>query len=348
MLTKPAPPGACLPRPIWESSMPTSPSSSIGSPDPYGTVSEPDDKPLLAPIKWRVPALLFVATVASILYTAAALFSSSHEGGGVRLADGVSYMVSLLAILLTHEFAHYLFARHHGVNASLPHFIPMPLLSPFGTMGAVIIMRDRIKSKNALLDIGASGPLAGMVVAIPVLLYGLAHSQVSPPVESGMQEGQSLFYWILKSIAIGPIPDGWDVQLHPMAFAGWTGLFITMLNLLPVGQLDGGHVAYALFGPRQNQISKFIRYSLLLLVPINAAWRLAPALHGGLNSKLVNMAISASTMWLGWFVVLTVLERLSGGGHPPTEPGELSPGRRIVAIGSLILFVLLFMPTPLM
>jgi membrane-associated protease RseP (regulator of RpoE activity) len=324
--------------------MPTSPSSSIGSPDPYGTVSDPDIKPVLAPVRWRRPAMLFVGTVASILYTAAL---AGHPGP-FRLANGVSYTVCLLAILLTHEFAHYAFARYHRVNASLPHFIPMPFISPFGTMGAVIFMRDRIKSRNALLDIGASGPLAGLLVAIPVLLYGLAHSEIAPAAEPGtMQEGQSLFYWLLKSIAIGPIPEGWDVQLSPIAFAGWTGLFITMLNLLPVGQLDGGHVAYALFGPRQHRISRFIRYGLLLLVPINALWRLAPGLRSGLDDRLWSMAASASIPWFGWFVVLTLLERW-GGGHPPTESGELSGNRRIIAIGTLVLFVLLFMPTPLM
>jgi membrane-associated protease RseP (regulator of RpoE activity) len=323
--------------------MPTLPSSSIGSPDPYGTVSDPDVAPALAPVQWRVPALLFMATIASVLYTAALA-----EPGPVRLVNGVSYTVSLLAILLTHEFAHYAFARYHRVNASLPHFIPLPIVSLFGTMGAVIFMRDRIKSRNALVDIGASGPIAGMVVAIPVLLYGLAHSEIMPRAEAGtMQEGQSLFYWLLKSIAIGPIPEGWDVKLSPIAFAGWTGLFITMLNLLPVGQLDGGHVAYALFGPRQHRISKLVRYGLLLLVPINALWRLAPALRSGFDDQLWTMASTASFLWLGWFVVLTLLERW-GGGHPPTEPGALSPARRIVAVGTLVLFVLLFMPTPLM
>jgi membrane-associated protease RseP (regulator of RpoE activity) len=323
--------------------MPTSPSSSIGSPDPYATASDSNVEPGVARLRWRVPAALFLATVASILYTAA----MAHPGP-VRVVNGVAYTVSLLAILLTHEFAHYAFARYHRVNASLPHFIPMPIVTIFGTMGAVIFMRDRIKSRNALLDIGASGPIAGMIVAIPVLLYGLAHSEITPPAETGiMQEGQSLFYWLLKSIAIGPIPEGWDVQLSPIAFAGWTGLFITMLNLLPVGQLDGGHVAYALWGPRQHRISKLVRYSLLLLVPINALWRLAPALHSGLDDRLWSMAASASLPWFGWFLVLTLLER-RGGDHPPTEPGELSPGRRVVAIGTLLLFLLLFMPTPLM
>jgi membrane-associated protease RseP (regulator of RpoE activity) len=248
---------------------------------------------------------------------------------------------------LTHEFAHYLFARHHRVNASLPHFIPMPLLTPFGTMGAVIVMRDRIKSKNALLDIGASGPIAGMVVAIPIILYGLAHSEIIQLTQSGDQEGNSVLYWLAKRIAVGPIPVGSDVLMSPMAFAGWTGLFVTMLNLLPVGQLDGGHVAYALFGPRQNTYSRRFRYALLLLVPINLILH-RPDLHQGFQWSAWGTAFSAASPWLGWFVILSLLERFSGGGHPPTEPGDLSPMRRVIAIGTLILFVLLFMPTPWM
>jgi membrane-associated protease RseP (regulator of RpoE activity) len=289
--------------------------------------------------------VLFVATVVSLLYTGATL---DPPPGPFRLANGLPFAVSLLSILLTHEFAHFLFARHHRVNASLPFFIPMPVVSPFGTMGAVILMRDRIKSKNALLDIGASGPIAGMIIALPVLFYGLTHSSVQPVAPGGMQEGQSLLYWLAKRVVLGPIPEGFDVNLHPVAFAGWTGLFVTMLNLLPVGQLDGGHIAYALFGPRQNRYSKIIRWLLLALGPINFAWRMAPALRGVPYRDLLGTASAASTQWIGWFLVLTLLDRISGGGHPPTEPGVLSPGRRIVAIGALVLFVLLFMPTPLM
>jgi len=287
-----------------------------------------------------------VATVVSIMYTAA--INQTQPDEPVRITKGISFAVSLLSILLTHEFGHFIFARYHRVNASLPFFIPLPLLTPFGTMGAVILMRDRIKSRNALLDIGASGPLAGMVVAIPVLLYGLAHSEVRPLMPSGVQEGQNVLYWLLKRIALGPIPDSYDVYLSPVALAGWVGLLITMLNLLPVGQLDGGHIAYALFGPRQNRYSKVVRWSLLSLVPVNFGWRMWSILHGAPFADAIRSAVTASTPWFGWFVVLTVLERISGGGHPPTEPGELSPVRRIVAIGSLVLFVLLFMPTPWM
>jgi membrane-associated protease RseP (regulator of RpoE activity) len=250
--------------------------------------------------------------------------------------------------LLTHEFAHYVFARRHRVNASLPLFIPLPLITPFGTMGAVILMRDRIKSKNALLDIGASGPLAGMLVAIPVILYGLAHSEVHQGATGGEQLGESLFYRLMERIALGHIPDGSDVVLGPVAFAGWAGLLVTMLNLLPVGQLDGGHIAYALFGPRQNKYSNILRFSLLALVPINFVWQLVRTFRAGLSMQTLTTAVSASMPWLGWFLILTLLHRMSGGAHPPTEPGALSPVRRVIAIGSLVLFVLLFMRTPLM
>ena len=286
--------------------------------------------------------MLFVATVASILVT------SALDEEPFRLANGVPFTVSLLAILLTHELAHYVAARAHRVNASLPLFIPMPLLSLAGTMGAVIVMRDRIKSRNALLDIGASGPIGGMIVAIPVLLYGLAHSEVRPVTMTGWQEGQSLLYWLLKRIVLGPIPDGHDVFIGPVAEAGWVGLLVTMLNLLPVGQLDGGHVAYALFGPRQNRYSKYFRFFLLGMAVVNVGVHLWPAFHSGLTEQIELMATTSASLWFGWFVVLSVLDRFSDVGHPPTEPGELSPARRVVAIATLVLFVLLFMPTPFM
>jgi membrane-associated protease RseP (regulator of RpoE activity) len=296
-------------------------------------------------LNWRVPLLLFVATVGSVLYTGAIL--GRHSGEPLRLLSGVSFTVALMSILLTHEFAHFLFARHHGVNASLPFFIPMPKFSPFGTMGAVILMRDRIKSKNALLDIGASGPLAGMIVALPVLLYGLSISKVQPVTPGGLQEGQSLLYLLLKRVVLGPIPEGSDVELHPVAFAGWVGLFVTMLNLLPVAQLDGGHIAYALFGRRQDTYSRIVRFSLLGLALFNFGSRVFPVLRGVPYATVEENAIMSSAMWAVWFVLLSLLERFSGGSHPPTEPGTLSPVRRVVAIGSLVLFVLLFMPTPI-
>ncbi len=265
--------------------------------------------------------LLFLATVVSILLTAAAMFTPPGEP--FRLVYGIPFTAALMSILLTHEFAHFIFARRHGVNASLPLFIPLPRLSPFGTMGAVILMRDRIKSRNALLDIGASGPIAGMIVAVPLLLYGLAHSKITAPSPDSMQEGQSLLYLLFKRVVIGPIPEGMDVDLHPVAFAGWGGLLVTMLNLLPIGQLDGGHVAYALFGSRQNIYSKILRWALLALVPINLGWGILPALHGEPIGPLFVRSITSSLSWVVWFGVLPLLDRFSGGGPPPTEPGTI-------------------------
>lgn len=297
---------------------------------------------------WKRSLLLFLLTIVSTLFTFALTNGLIPEnagiGGWIRgTLSAWTYTVPLMAILLTHEFGHYIAAKIHGVPASLPHFIPLPLLSPFGTMGAVIGMRGRIESRNALLDIGAAGPLAGILVAIPVILFGLKTSPVNPIPEDGIQEGQCLLYYALKRIAIGPIPDGHDVFLNGPAFAGWVGLFVTMLNLVPVGQLDGGHIAYALFDKKQNHYAKIIHFSMLGMVLVNLARFLPPALKG---QSTIGDAIGNSMSWAVWFVLVHILGRLGGRDHPPTEPGELSPKRRIIAVLSLVLFVLLFMPTP--
>jgi membrane-associated protease RseP (regulator of RpoE activity) len=327
--------------------MPTSACSSIDSQPPFAkALPKTDPPPPLAPLKWRWPVVLFAATVISILYSGA--MYGSEPGRPLRLSDGVTFTAALLGILLTHELAHFFFARLHRVNASLPMFLPLPVLSPVGTAGAIIVMPDRIRSRNALLDVGASGPLAGLAVAIPVLLVGLSHSSVQVVSGHGFQEGQCLLYSALKRIALGPIPDGSDVFLSPVAFAGWVGLLITMLNLLPVGQLDGGHIAYALLGPRQNRYGRWVRWAVLALSPIDFLLILAPWRNPSAVGERLGSAISGSVTWLAWFVILTILLRLSGGGHPPTEPGELSRGRRVVAIGTLVLFVLLVMPIPMM
>ena len=304
----------------------------------------------LAPPRWRTNLILFIATVFSVFLAGAGYAGKLPADGSFTdllraLPHGWTFAVPLLSILLFHEFGHYFAARYHRVEASLPYFIPLPFLSPFGTMGAVISMRGRIRSRNALLDIGASGPLAGLVIALPVLVIGLLQSPVQPVMSPSIQEGQSLLYIALKRILLGPIPPGHDVFLNPVAFAGWTGVFVTMLNLIPVGQLDGGHIAYALFGPRQNTYSRIIHFSLLGMFLYNLARFLIPALlhrtEGGVAQSIGN-----STFWLMWFGLLHLVKRVGGRDHPPTEPGELSPWRRGIAILSLIFFVLLFMPTP--
>jgi membrane-associated protease RseP (regulator of RpoE activity) len=300
--------------------------------------------------RWKTNVILFIATLLSVFLTGAIYAGKVPAHGSYldllrSLPHGWTFAVPLLSILLFHEFGHYFAARYHKVDASLPYFIPMPILSPFGTMGAVIAMRGQIKSRNALLDIGASGPLAGLVIALPVLVIGLLQSPVHAVTGTGDLEGQSLLYIALKRILLGPIPDGHDVFLSPVAFAGWTGMFITMLNLIPVGQLDGGHIAYALFGPAQNRYSRIIHVAILGMFAWNLARFMIPALlhktPGG-----VSHAIENSLFWFFWFSLLHLVKYVGGRDHPPTEPGDLSPVRRGVAIVSLVLFILLFMPTP--
>ena len=308
----------------------------------------------LPPIRWLRPIVLFVLTVLSVFLTGA-LYATPHLDplGGVNgllgtlraLPSGWTFAVPLMTILLCHEFGHFFAARYHRVPASLPHFIPVPLVSPFGTMGAVIGMRGRIRSRDALLDIGAAGPLAGLVVALPVLIYGLAGSTIDVPSPHSAQEGQSLLYLLLKRIVLGPIPVDRDVMLNPIAFAGWSGLFVTALNLLPVGQLDGGHVAYALLGPKQNRIARWVHWSLLAVFAYNLVHFFWPVVRTQRWAE-AGQAFSNSVFWLMWFGLLHLLSRLGGRDHPPTDAGDLSTGRKVVAVITLVLFVLLFMPTP--
>jgi len=301
--------------------------------------------------------LLFLLATASVLHTGArgGLFELRPDLQDPSFFEivahwhlGVSFAASLMGILLAHEFGHYFAARIRRVPASLPYFLPMPF-SPFGTWGAIIAMPERITSRRALLEIGAAGPLAGMVVAIPVLIAGLRLSVVKPLEPNALLEGQCLLYMLLKRLVVGVIPPGQDVFLHPIAFAGWAGLFVTMINLLPFGQLDGGHVAYALLGPIQNRIGRWVRWATLPLFLFNLASQLAPLRHRPFDGAALGMAFSNSAFWLVWFGMLSLMAHFSGPEHPPTEePGEpLGPGRTAIAVLCLLLFVLLFMPSPL-
>jgi membrane-associated protease RseP (regulator of RpoE activity) len=308
-----------------------------------------DDEP--EPIRVAMPLLLFVLTALSVFWTGAVeadptLAESLSPHRLLDIWQGWPFAVPLMAILIAHESGHYIAARLHRVPASLPFFIPLPLLSPFGTMGAIIGMSGRIRSRVALLDIGAAGPLAGMVVALPILAVGLAKSTIAPNTGHYTQEGQSLLYLLMKRVFAGPIPDGMDVHLHPTAYAGWVGLLVTMINLLPWGQLDGGHIAFALFGQRQNLIARWLRHGLLLLFGFNLLKFVVPvALQQ--SSLGYGYALSNSLFWLVWYGFTGLLGRLSGSpDHPPFEPGQLGRGRRVVAWLCLLLFVLLFMPTP--
>ena len=302
---------------------------------------------------WRINVVLFLATVASVSVTAWQQAQAAGHLGRAALWEGAAFAVPVLTILVAHEFGHYLAARWHRVPASLPYFLPLPQLSPFGTLGAVIVMPERIRTSRALLDIGAAGPLAGMAVAIPTMVIGLRQSPIIQRSATGfIQEGQSLLYLALKWLVVGPLRPDQDILLHPTAYAAWFGFLITFLNLIPVGQLDGGHVAYALLGRRRHaQVAQWMMRLPVVMVAYNLWVHGLPVLtdalqHGGPEPNWTRL-ISAVMPWVTVTLLLLLLRRFTGREHPPVDDPVLSPGRRRVAIATLALFVLLFMPSPL-
>jgi membrane-associated protease RseP (regulator of RpoE activity) len=297
--------------------------------------------------RWGLPLVLIVLTFLSTTFAGAAMegvdfFSTWDFSAGIR------FSVPLMAILLAHEFGHYLAANRHGVPASPPYFIPVPFFL-LGTMGAVIAMKGEIRRRDALLDIGAAGPLAGLAVALPVLIYGIYESPVALlPVGKGYWlEGRSFLYIGLLYAIKGPIPAGSDITLSQTALAGWAGLFITMINLLPIGQLDGGHIAYALFGEKQELISKKLRASLPFLAIGTSLMFSIPAYLKGVRGDALYNEVSTGIHWIVWWIVLVILRRTSGLEHPTTDSNALSPTRRKVAIATLCVFFLLVMPSPM-
>jgi len=272
------------------------------------------------------------------------------------LQDGLAFSLPLMAILLCHEMGHYVAARLHRVPASLPYFVPLPPgIGLFGTMGAVIL-QSRTSDRRKLIDIGAAGPLAGLAVAIPILIYGLSISPVQPLVGVGVQEGNSILYAVLKRLIHGAwLPGGGrDVMLHPTAMAGWAGLLVTMLNLLPLGQLDGGHIAIAYFGNRYGRASRILQNLLPLFAVLVGLGVYADAgaelarLGGALPVSAVNIAISAGMPWVMWFLLLALLRRLSGGvDHPPVDDRPLPASRASLFWIVFVTFVTIFMPIPM-
>lgn len=242
--------------------------------------------------------------------------------GSTLMVGGLWYCLSIMTILLAHELGHFFVSRYYRVHSTLPFFIPFPNL--FGTLGAIILMRGRIPSRKALFDIGAAGPLVGFCLTVPAIAIGLKFSQVTPlaHVEGfSFRLGNSVLFWLLERAVVGKIPEGADIVLHPFAFAGWVGLFVTSLNLMPIGQLDGGHIAYAVFGRRSRAI--FV---------------LAAAGFG----------ILGVFFFFAWLLPLFLILTL-GFRHPPPSDDETElDGRRKVLAGMILLvFVLSFIPIPL-
>lgn len=274
------------------------------APTAHGVWTSPGRRRRLHP--WFVPGILFLLTVAT-----------------TTLANGPFYAACLLGILVVHEGGHYFMCRRYRVPSTLPYFIPLPpMISFIGTLGAVIRMRLVTGERRTLYDIGIAGPLAGLCVAIPVSCWGLAHSTVvaNPPPGASIELGDSVLFLLLQRIFIGPVGPGQDVLLHPVALAGWTGLFVTGLNLIPVGMLDGGHVVYGLLGRR-------------------AIWVNLAAMLG-----IATLGIFVFRFWLGWFVLLLII----GVRHPAAAlpGGEFDRRRLLLGLATLILFALCFVPRP--
>ena len=276
-----------------------------------------------------LPIGLFLATVFTTLWAGAYQTNTNPFMGAwafltsdpASLLKGVPFAATILGILVTHEFGHFIFSRVHRVPASFPLFIPGPPHF-IGTFGAIIRMRGPIPSRKALFDIGVAGPIAGFLVAVPALIVGLHHAEIVPANATyGLHLGEPLLLKFLAWIIIGPVPDGKDIVLGPIGFAAWFGLFITFLNLIPIGQLDGGHVAYALWGERQRQVA-------LATVPV--------------------LLILGLVGWLGWFL-WAFLAVVTGLTHPPVRDpySVLGPTRVWIGRFAMAIFVLTFSPVPI-
>lgn len=295
------------------------------APDPFAEAPPPRPR-------WRrhlehplVHLGLLAATFVTTTIAGGAAFSAG--GGpllGGRFADGLSFSVPLLTILGIHELGHYAMCRRYGLAATLPYFIPSPFLNLIGTFGAIIRIKEPIRRKAPLLDVGAAGPLAGFFTAMPFLLYGVAHPRALTALPA---EGTVLFdyplivRWAQHWMHIGPYSSA-TVHEHPTFMAAWFGLLVTCLNLLPIGQLDGGHVLRAAVGRRQ------------------------PLVSGIALGLCVVAGVTRSAVWLVLPLAITVI---TGLAHPPVEDDDqpLDFGRTLVALLCVAVFLVCFSLTPI-
>ena len=295
----------------------------------------------VAPRRIGVNVLLLLLTCLSVLvagtqFVGSPTFDALRASPSMaRLLVGVPFAVTLLGILGVHEFGHYFTARYYRASVSLPYFIPLPF--GWGTLGAIILMRSPVRNRDASFDIAAAGPLAGLAVALPAMLLGLAWSRVAPIPASGYSVfGDSLLTSLLAWLRFGAIPPDYMVYTHPVADAAWAGFLVTALNLFPVGQLDGGRIAYALFGRRHRTIGKTTVGVLLGLGTALLAW-------GALSGRGLLPSLGAS---LNWFVWAGLISFLVGFHHNPPldDVTPLSPVRRVLGVLCLLLIVLLTPP----
>ncbi len=268
--------------------------------------------------------VLFFLTIISTLIAGSIMQGGNPLSNPVDIIWGIPFSMTLMLILGCHEFGHYYYAVKHKVDATLPYFLPAPpYLFIIGTFGAFIKIKSPIYKKDALLQIGAAGPIAGFIIAVPALIIGLLLSDVIAINDQykGIILGDSLLMKIFTYIIFPDLSDGYDILLHPIAFAGWIGLLVTMLNLLPIGQLDGGHIAYAMLGNKQG------------LVGWIALGALFPLSFLSLN-------------WLVWGLLIFLLMR--SAKHPPIHDilTPLSKKNKYIGYLCLLIFILCFIPTP--
>ncbi len=265
------------------------------------------------------------------------------------VAGGPYHAATLMGILACHEAGHYFTGKYRGVDTSLPFFIPLPPFISWGTLGAVIGMKKPIGDRNILFDVGASGPIAGLIVTIPLLLIGLSMSPVGPIEPGSSLEGNSILYALLKYAVFGQwLPGhGVDVQLHPMAQAAWVGLLVTAINLMPIGQLDGGHIARAALGEAHERWSERLNLALPAIgLTIGGVMFVTARSAGKDVGDAMLYAKDGVIPWLIWAVLLGVMRQRAGEYHPPVDDQPLDGKRRVAAILMLVIFVLIVTPVP--
>lgn len=290
------------------------------------------------PRAWWPNLLLLVATLFSVLLVGMEIalnelasrniFEAQRiaQNGLAEIWRGLPYALSIMLILGGHELGHYFAARRHHIAVTLPYFIPLPFISPFGTLGAFIQLRQPLRNRKILMDVGAAGPLAGLIFAVPILLIGLASIPPHPiNTLGGVYEGDSILYATAKIITYGRfVPDGqFDVCINcnQLAWAGWTGLLVTALNLFPLGQLDGGHIIFSALGDRARK------------------------LYYPLMGVMVLLTLFVSSTWWLWLLMLLFLGQVYAA--PLDSITQLDKPRRWVALASFVIFVLIFVPAPM-
>jgi membrane-associated protease RseP (regulator of RpoE activity) len=280
---------------------------------------------------WGLPAIFFLLTVLSTLFVGGLygidFWSPRFNDAEISLESvlrlalhGAPFSFAILAIVFSHEMGHYLAARHYRIDATLPFFLPFPI-SIAGTLGAFIIIKSRFPHRKALIDVGLAGPFAGFLVTIPVLIAGIRLSRITP-IEPGPHLGVPLlFQWFATGVG-PPIPEGYDLSISPVGLAGWFGLLLTALNLIPIGQLDGGHASYALLRQGAHRLSSWAFFAFLPLTYFGPSW-------------------------LFWALLLYLLGIRRP--HPPTRVDEIPPPRSRYLMGAIALaiFVLCFTPEPI-